>query len=82
MSPATGGRGPSFGRVDLQKCLLDYVCDTFFSNLVESNSAEVKYEKVFEEIVRRTARLVAMWQCYGFVHGVLNTDNMSILGLY
>ncbi len=29
----------------------------------------------------RTARLVAQWQCVGFCHGVLNTDNMSILGL-
>ena len=29
----------------------------------------------------RTAKLVALWQSYGFCHGVLNTDNMSILGL-
>lgn len=29
----------------------------------------------------RTAKLVAQWQCVGFCHGVLNTDNMSILGL-
>ena len=29
----------------------------------------------------RTARLVAEWQCVGWCHGVLNTDNMSILGL-
>ena len=42
---------------------------------------DTKYEKVFEEIVRRTAKLVSDWQCCGFVHGVLNTDNMSILGL-
>ena len=45
------------------------------------NNNELKYEKMFEEVVRRTARLVANWQCVGFVHGVLNTDNMSILGL-
>uniref|UniRef100_A0A8C4RJ00 Selenoprotein O n=1 Tax=Erpetoichthys calabaricus TaxID=27687 RepID=A0A8C4RJ00_ERPCA len=32
-------------------------------------------------VVQRTARLVALWQCMGFCHGVLNTDNMSILGL-
>ncbi len=31
--------------------------------------------------MRRTAQLVAQWQCVGFCHGVLNTDNMSILGL-
>lgn len=35
----------------------------------------------YEEAVRSTAELVAKWQCVGFTHGVLNTDNMSILGL-
>jgi len=34
----------------------------------------------FCEVCRRTARLVAAWQGVGFVHGVLNTDNMSITG--
>lgn len=36
---------------------------------------------VLEEVARRTARLVAQWQLVGFCHGVLNTDNMSLLGL-
>lgn len=35
----------------------------------------------FFQITKRTARLVAEWQCVGFCHGVLNTDNMSIVGL-
>ena len=35
----------------------------------------------FEEICRRTARLAVDWMRVGFVHGVMNTDNMSILGL-
>lgn len=35
----------------------------------------------YEEVVRSTAELVAKWQCVGFTHGVLNTDNMSLLGL-
>jgi uncharacterized protein YdiU (UPF0061 family) len=35
----------------------------------------------FSEVCRRTGRLVALWQCVGWCHGVLNTDNMSILGL-
>ncbi|KAF6768026.1 hypothetical protein AHF37_09930 [Paragonimus kellicotti] len=35
----------------------------------------------FEQVVRRTAELVACWQTVGFCHGVLNTDNMSIIGL-
>ncbi|CAD8079612.1 unnamed protein product [Paramecium sonneborni] len=41
----------------------------------------VDSENPFQEIVNRTAKLVAYWQCYGFCHGVLNTDNMSIIGL-
>ena len=41
---------------------------------------EHKYQALLTEIVERTARLVAAWQGFGFVHGVLNTDNMSILG--
>lgn len=32
-------------------------------------------------MVRSTAELVSRWQCVGFTHGVLNTDNMSLLGL-
>ena len=33
-----------------------------------------------DKVVERTAKLVAAWQAVGFTHGVLNTDNMSILG--
>jgi len=33
------------------------------------------------EVTRRTARMIAHWQAVGFMHGVMNTDNMSILGL-
>lgn len=36
---------------------------------------------VLPQVTRRTARMVAEWQCVGFCHGVLNTDNMSIVGL-
>lgn len=35
---------------------------------------------LLREVSARTGRLVALWQSVGFVHGVLNTDNMSILG--
>ena len=35
----------------------------------------------FGEVVKRTAELIAQWQAVGFAHGVMNTDNMSILGL-
>jgi serine/tyrosine/threonine adenylyltransferase len=38
-------------------------------------------EALLEEVARRTARLIAQWQLVGFCHGVMNTDNMSLLGL-
>ncbi|CAI5476711.1 unnamed protein product [Closterium sp. Yama58-4] len=40
-----------------------------------------KYAAWFAEVAERTGHLVARWQAVGFTHGVLNTDNMSILGL-
>ncbi len=40
-----------------------------------------QYHQWFTEIIRRTARLMAQWQAVGFCHGVMNTDNFSILGL-
>lgn len=40
-----------------------------------------RYQQWFTDIVSRTARLIALWQSVGFAHGVMNTDNMSILGL-
>ncbi len=39
------------------------------------------HPEFFLEVTRRTARLVAQWQAVGFCHGVLNTDNMSIIGV-
>lgn len=39
------------------------------------------YVALLKTVVRRTARLLAQWQAVGFMHGVMNTDNMSILGL-
>ena len=51
--------------------------DTHFPHLGEKD----RYSRWFEEICRRTATLIADWMRVGFVHGVMNTDNMSILGL-
>lgn len=44
-------------------------------------AAERPYAAWFAEVARRTAETVAAWQAIGFCHGVLNSDNMSILGL-
>ncbi|HSK73567.1 MAG TPA: YdiU family protein [Pyrinomonadaceae bacterium] len=56
----------------------DYVIREFYPHLAE---AEDKYLQFLSEIIGRTARLIAQWQAVGFAHGVMNTDNMSIIGL-
>jgi uncharacterized protein YdiU (UPF0061 family) len=59
--------------------LADFVIDRFY--YPECRSAPQPYLACSSEVARRTARLVAQWQGVGFCHGVMNTDNMSILGL-
>ncbi|KAI3320700.1 UPF0061-domain-containing protein [Xylariaceae sp. AK1471] len=46
-----------------------------------SESAENRFTRLYREIVRRNAQTVAKWQAYGFMNGVLNTDNTSLFGL-
>ena len=60
------------------KTLADYVIEQHFSHL---RTADEKYARFFTEVVERTAKLIAQWQAVGWAHGVMNTDNMSILGL-
>ncbi len=60
------------------RTLADYVVDQHYPQLRE---AEQPYLELLREVVGRTARLIAQWQAVGFCHGVMNTDNMSILGL-
>ena len=58
--------------------LADYVIAQHFPDL---RAAKDKYERFLHEVVVSTAHLIAQWQAVGFAHGVMNTDNMSILGL-
>ncbi|KAJ4423450.1 hypothetical protein N0V82_001923 [Gnomoniopsis sp. IMI 355080] len=44
-------------------------------------AAENRFARLYREVVRRNATTVAKWQAYGFMNGVLNTDNTSIYGL-
>jgi len=60
------------------KVLADYVIGQFFAHLREVDD---KYARFFTEVVERTAKLIAQWQAVGWAHGVMNTDNMSILGI-
>ena len=64
-----------FARV---KQLADYVIAHDYPALQEQAAP---YLSLLQEVVKRTARLMAQWQLVGFAHGVMNTDNMSILGL-
>ena len=64
------------------KLLADHVIDRFYPHLRDaSDSAANVYAALLGEVARRTATLIAQWQAVGFMHGVMNTDNMSILGL-
>lgn len=47
----------------------------------EGDVAENRFTRLYREVVRRNAATVAKWQAYGFMNGVLNTDNTSIWGL-
>lgn len=59
------------------KILADYCINRFYPQFKHS---EQPYLAMYQEISKRSIQLVAQWQCYGFVHGVLNTDNMSLIG--
>jgi serine/tyrosine/threonine adenylyltransferase len=60
------------------KVLADYVIAQHYPHLVDASDT---YTQFFSEVVERTARLIAQWQAVGWAHGVMNTDNMSILGI-
>ncbi len=66
-------------RNDLPKLrlLADYTIQRHYPNLLDRDK---KYEMFFEEVMRRQADLVAQWQTIGFVHGVMNTDNVAVSG--
>ena len=63
---------------DELKILADHVIDRFYPEL---RAEENPYVGLLREVTVRTAHMIAHWQAVGFMHGVMNTDNMSILGL-
>jgi len=58
--------------------LADYVINSSFPELID---AENRYIKLLADVINRTAKMLARWQAVGFSHGVMNSDNMSILGI-
>ncbi|MBN9318902.1 MAG: YdiU family protein, partial [Caulobacterales bacterium] len=66
-----------FDRPDLIGVLVDHAVETYFPHRADAPDRAIA---LLEEAVARTARLVARWMAAGFVHGVLNTDNMVVTG--
>ena len=67
---------------DQLKTLADYVIDRYYPDCrTSSKFAGNPYANLLQRVSERTAATIAQWQSVGFCHGVMNTDNMSILGL-
>ncbi|MFZ6656120.1 protein adenylyltransferase SelO [Undibacterium sp. TJN19] len=65
-------------QIDDLRLLADFVIENSFPELLDQAN---KYQALLTEVTIRTAELMAQWQAVGFMHGVMNTDNMSIIGL-
>ena len=59
------------------KVLADFCIDSYPAYFTKAKNI---YEEFFRSVVKQTAVMIAQWQACGFNHGVMNTDNMSILG--
>lgn len=71
-------------RPDNIEALMDFVCRSYLREEIPNyDSLDVVGRALafLKVVIRRTAELIAQWQLVGFVHGVMNTDNMSVLGL-
>jgi uncharacterized protein YdiU (UPF0061 family) len=79
------GHFEHFAANDLQaqlKTLADYVIDRYYPECRDTHDfGGNAYAALLQAVSERTAHLMAQWQGVGFCHGVMNTDNMSILGL-
>jgi uncharacterized protein YdiU (UPF0061 family) len=69
----------SRGDRETLQCLADFVIATEFPHIEDPSPR--RYVSLLREVGERTADMVVEWLRVGFVHGVMNTDNMSILGL-
>lgn len=65
------------GEIDHLQKLVDWTIEQYYPHL----QGEDRVLRWYKQVVDRTARLMVEWMRVGFVHGVMNTDNMSILGL-
>lgn len=79
------GHFEHFAANDLQpqlKALADYIIDRYYPACRDRRELGGNaYAALLQTVSEHTAQLMAQWQAVGFCHGVMNTDNMSILGL-
>ncbi len=68
----------SRGQTEQVKQLADFTLQHYYPDILDSPNP---YQALLQEVSLRTAKTIAQWQAVGFAHGVMNTDNMSILGL-
>lgn len=66
-----------WGTVEDLQVLADYTLQRHFP---EVDAVENRYLLLLQEVIKRQALLIARWQLVGFIHGVMNTDNMTISG--
>lgn len=67
------------GEAELLRQLVDFIIAEYFPDVDATNPG--KYVAFFQEVVRETAAMIALWQSVGFTHGVCNTDNFSLLSI-
>ncbi|MFS0575758.1 protein adenylyltransferase SelO [Sporosarcina sp. 179-K 3D1 HS] len=67
----------AWGTPEELKILADYAIERHYP---EIRSAANPYLALLEEVMKRQAKLISQWQLVGFIHGVMNTDNMTISG--
>ncbi|MSQ65784.1 MAG: YdiU family protein [Limnohabitans sp.] len=63
------------------QALVDHCIEQHFPHLLAVQTGAPRYTAFLAHVTRLTAELLAKWQAVGFCHGVMNTDNMSLLGL-
>lgn len=69
--------GAKWGTVEELRTLADYAIKRHFPDI---EAGEGRYPALLQEVIKRQAKLIAQWQLVGFIHGVMNTDNMTISG--
>ncbi|OAS22744.1 protein adenylyltransferase SelO [Paenibacillus oryzisoli] len=72
-----------YGTLEDLQALADYTIERHYPEAATqagSDRTDQRYLRFLQEVIKRQARLITKWQLVGFIHGVMNTDNMAISG--